>query len=211
MPLLGAFLWYINLMFKTVQQIELCAEPPDVERCFDILSQTDPEAPFALFGGAARDADYAAHYNEDRPVNDYDLRVWLPEEDHDERIRQFTSRMGIVARTEIREVPSAGTGRIRYCLNVNGAEMDVSIRPMPRISLAIASVAIERASDSDIGLSSIAMASDRTAWATPEYLEDCNNRTLTVYPRANAERRLREYTERMQQKFPNHIVQSWQS
>lgn len=197
-------------MQKTIQQIELLAEPPDIEQCFDILSAADPEAPFALFGGAPRDADYAARHSEDRPVNDYDLRVWLPEADHEERIRQFTSRIGSIARTEVREVPSAGTGRIRYCLNVNGAEMDVSIRHLPGIALAVASVAIERASDSDIGLSSVAIASDRTAWATREYLKDRDNRTLTVYPRANAERRLREYTERMQQKFPKHTVQNWQ-
>jgi hypothetical protein len=82
--------------------------------------------------------------------------------------------------------------------------MDVSIRP--GVATSLAAVAVERAMDSDIGLSSVAIASDKSAWATPEYLDDRNNRTLTVYPRPNAERRLREYTERMQQKFPDHTV-----
>lgn len=196
-------------MLKTIQQIELHAQPLDVAQCSEILSETDPEAPFALFGGAARDADYGACHHEDRPVTDYDLRVWLPKHDHEERVLQFVTRMEEVAGTEVREVPSAGTGRIRYCLNVNGAEMDVSIRHLPEIALAVASVAIERASDSDIGLSSVAIAPDGTAWATPEYLKDRDNHTLTVYPRANAERRLREYAERMQLKFPNHTVKLW--
>jgi hypothetical protein len=84
--------------------------------------------------------------------------------------------------------------------------MDVSIRPATVAALAIARVAVERAGEADIGLSSVAIASDGTAWATPEYLEDRNNRTLTVYPRLNAERRLREYTEHMQLKFPGHRV-----
>jgi len=82
--------------------------------------------------------------------------------------------------------------------------MDVSIRPLS--SLTVASVAIERVGESDIGLSSVAIGLDGVTWATPEYVEDRNNRTLTVYPRPNAERRLREYTERMQAKFPSHTV-----
>jgi len=98
----------------------------------------------------------------------------------------------------------AGTGSIRYCLNYLGVEMDVSIRPLS--SLTVASVAIERVGESDIGLSSVAIGLDGVTWATPEYVEDRNNRTLTVYPRPNAERRLREYTERMQAKFPSHTV-----
>lgn len=193
-------------MQKAINQIELAAAPPALDQCFSLLREADPEAPFALFGGVIRDTDYAAYHGEPRPVNDYDLRVWLPEDDHEARMQEFVAHLGAAAGTAIRETPSAGTGRIRYCLNYHGAEMDVSVRPPVTSSLAVATVAIERAKDIDIGLSSVAIASDGSAWATPEYVADRNNRTLTVYPRPNAERRLREYTEHMQKKFPDHTV-----
>lgn len=180
--------------------------PPQIDHCFDVLREADPDAPFALFGGAVRDADYAAYHGEYRPVNDYDLRVWLPGDAHEERVREYVARLGGLAATPVREVPSAGTGRIRYCLDYRGAEMDVSIRTPVTTSLAVARVAIERAGDSDAGLSSVAIAPDGTAWATSEYAADRNNRTLTIYPRPNAERRLREYTARMREKFPDHTV-----
>ena len=206
-------------MQKIIRPAILAAQPLVLEASFDLLRETNAEAPFALFGGAVRDTDYAAFHGLESQVNDYDIRVWLPEDDHEERKREFVARLGMLAGTAIREVPSAGTGVIRYCLDYRGVELDVSVRrPLAEVdnvdvrapSLATLStgalVAIERVKESDIGLSSVAIGSDGSAWETPEHAADRANRTLTVYPRPNAERRLREYSERMHQKFPGHAV-----
>ncbi len=202
-------------MDKNIQPIELTGMPPAYQACFDVLAAADPDAPTLLFGGAVRDADYAAYHNEQRPINDYDLRVLLPDDDHDERIAAFASRLAVAAGSEVRETPSAGTGRIRHCVSLDlnrlgVVEMDVSIRQMsliPDLSVrGLAALATERVTESDIGLSSVVIAADGVAWAAKEYTEDRNNRTLTVYPRPNAQRRLREYSKRMLQKFPTHRV-----
>lgn len=200
-------------MPKNIHEVGLTAYPSQVVRSFDILREAGSRSlgetafiAFALFGGAPRDADYAAYYGMESRVNDYDLRVWLPEDYHEERVADFVTNLGDVAHAEIRPTPSAGTGRIRYCLDVNGMEMDVSIRP--GVAYSVAEVAISRAWDADIGLSSVAIAPDGTAWAADEYLGDRNDHTLSVYPDSSpgASRRLSEYTEKMKGKFSDHEV-----
>lgn len=193
-------------MEKSVEQIALAAQPPDLQTCFDLLQAADPTAPFALFGGAVRDAHYAAHWGLPSQLNDYDIRVWLPEDGHEARTETFVRRLGEAAGTAVEHRPSAGTGRIRYYLTLGRLELDVSIRTPALTSLAVARVAIERAGDADAGLSSVAIAPDGTTWATPEFLRDVTNRTITMYPRPNSGNRLPEYAARMQQKFPNHEV-----
>lgn len=202
-------------MNKDIQPIELVGMPPAYQACFDVLAEAESEAPIVLFGGAVRDADYAAYHNVHRPINDYDLRILLPDDNHEERIEVFAAALAVAAGNEVREVPSAGTGRIRHCvyldLGRSGViDMDVSVRKESTIpdlhAEGIAALAKERVFESDIALSSVVIASNGIAWASREYHQDRNNRTLSVYPRVNAERRLREYSERMQQKFPDHTV-----
>lgn len=202
-------------MEKNIQPIDLIGTPSAYQACFDVLAAAEPEAPVVLFGGAPRDADYAAYYREQRPINDYDLRILLPDDNHEERIEAFAAALGAAAGSAVREVPSAGTGRIRHCValevsSTQTIEMDVSVRresSIPDLSAkGLEALARERVTESDIGLSSVVIAANSIAWAAKEYQEDRNNRTLTVYPRANAERRLREYSERMQKKFPDHRV-----
>lgn len=202
-------------MIKDIQPIELAGMPPAYQACFDTLAAAEPEAPVVLFGGAVRDADYAAYHRAHRPINDYDLRILLPDDDHAERTEAFAAALAVAAGNEVREVPSAGTGRIRHCVYLDMGrlgivDMDVSVRresTIPNLHAeGIAALAKERVSESDIGLSSVVIASNGIAWASREYQQDRNNRTLSVYPRPNAERRLRQYSERMQQKFPDHLV-----
>lgn len=171
-----------------------------------MLQEVDPSAPFALFGGAARDAHYATYWGLPSRVNDYDIRVWLPTDKHEVRTQAFVKRLGTVSGTQIEYRPSPGTGRIRYWLTLDGAELDISIREPATTSLAVARVAIERAADADAGLSSVAIAPDGTAWATPEFQRDIEDRTITMYPRPNSGNRLTEYAQRMQEKFPDHTV-----
>ena len=202
-------------MDKHIEPIDLLATPPAYEACFDVLSAAEPEAPFVLFGGAVRDADYAAYYNAPRPINDYDLRILLPDDNHEERIEAFAAALSVAAGNEVREVPSAGTGRIRHCVSLDLgrlgiAEMDVSVRRMSAIpdlqTNGLATLATERVTESDAGLSAVVIAADSVAWAAREYQQDRNNRTISIYPRENAERRLQEYSQRMQKKFPDHRV-----
>jgi hypothetical protein len=85
-------------------------------------------------------------------------------------------------------------------------EMDISLRPVSSVPSGLDALAAERVNESDIGLSSVAIASNGIVWAAREYQMDRDNHTLTVFPRLNAERRIREYTEHMQQKFQDHQV-----
>lgn len=191
-----------------VSPINLVGQPPLLHDLFKLLKDAGVEY-FALFGGAVRDANYAAYYDKAVKINDYDVRVWLPEDVFEAAQTGFLSRLAKIANTDIREVPSAGTGRIRYCLTFQQAEIDISIRPIasssPKYKPLPAAVAIDRARDCDIGLSAVAIDSTGQAWARAEYLDDLQNKTLTVYPSDN-KKRIEEYTQRMQAKFPDHRV-----
>lgn len=189
-------------MDKKINPLKLIGYPPRQQAIFDLLVLAGAEN-FALFGGAARDADYAARKNRTPQINDYDLRVWLSPQD----TKNFLEKLQTLSETPITETPSAGTGRIRYCLNWQGADLDISVRPVPEKykslkSIPVEAVAIDRALDADIGLCSIAIDPKGQAWATDEYEYDQLNNTLTVYPINDTSRRL-AYASRMQGKFPD--------
>jgi hypothetical protein len=182
--------------------------PKQMERCFGLLKAAGAEY-FALFGGAIRDTDYANRHSGKCNIKDYDIRIWLPASDHDKHIEVFLTKLADMANVTIEKLPSPGTGKIRYCFNYQGVEVDVSIRPIPEwysnLPIPKEAVAIERAANSDIALSSIAIDPLGRAWAMPEYLDDQLHQTLTVYPNTNEQRCL-VYTQRMSQKFPSHVV-----
>lgn len=149
---------------------------------------------FALFGGAIRDSDLKV------PINDYDVRVWMSFNE----VPAFLNSLKF--KTEVQEKPSAGTGRIRYCFDYLGFSVDLTIRAIPQGSkLFVETVAKERASDCDVGLSSVAMDPLGNAYATEEYLSDKANKRLSVYP-GNDPERLKNYSERMKRKFPDFEV-----
>lgn len=191
-------------MRKHVQEINLSAMPAKLDECFEVLQEVGVEQ-YALFGGAVRDTDYAAYHGIDRAIKDYDVRIWLPQEEYDQQLLEFVANLGRVTISPLRIVPAGGTPHVRYCFELSGTEMDVSVRPSKNGARLIAATAIDRVSDADIGLSAVAIAPDKTAWATPEYLTDRNNRTLTVYPDPNADR-LADYTARMMSKYPDHTI-----
>ncbi len=187
---------------KTIKRIHLAGQPPLLREIFNLLQKAGARH-YALFGGAARDADYAARKNRAPAINDYDLRVWLDQGNFEIATKDFIETLGAISRKAIREEPSAGTGRILYRLNYMGADLDISIRPanLSDPDLRRESVAKERAGDSDIGLCSVAVDPLSRAWATKEYVADQANDTLTVYPNENIERR-QAYAKRMKAKFP---------
>jgi hypothetical protein len=188
---------------KDVRPIRVSAYPPLLTEIFDLLRNAGA-AHYALFGGAVRDADHAARRGRcQASIKDYDLRVWID----DSQSRDFIDRLSRLSGEPVEEEPSAGTGRIRYCLNFLGAPLDISLRTPPANSngkpIAAEAVAIDRAGDADIGLCSVAVDPRGQAWGTREYELDQQNDTLTVYPIADAERRA-AYARRMQDKFPSN-------
>lgn len=183
-------------MNKNIAPVKLAKNPvmwDSLVRFLSLLGATN----LALFGGAPRDADLGIE------PNDYDIRVWL----NDDRAVVFLSRLR--AKVEVHEVPSQGTGRIRYCFDYRGVKVDLSIRPIPDYYLGryipVAAVARERAGEADIGLSSVAIDPIGMAYATDEYVLDRFFKSLTVYPSPDLARIL-AYTLRMSKKFPGFKV-----
>ena len=186
--------------------IELLNTPPLLDECFQLLEDSGA-VHFALFGGAIRDADYSARYNKLCQIKDYDLRVWLPADEHEQHLQAFIKRLEQNSGFSIQETPSLGTGKIRYCLDYNGVEFDISVRPIPATwqnkAIPPEAVAIDRACDSDAGICSVAIDPQKRAWAMPEYMLDQTQKTLTMYPNLDAVRK-HAYAKRMKNKFPDH-------
>lgn len=195
----------MNASTRISTPVALAGRPPLTETAFSFLKAAGATH-FALFGGSIRDADYAVRHKQPRAIKDYDLRIWLPAENYDAHLKSFIAKLASVSDMAIEEMPSAGTGRIRYGLNLKGAELDISVRPIHNLSsLPLSAVAKDRAEDSDIGICSVAIDATGQAYATPEYLADQNNKTLSVYPNDDRDR-ISAYTARMQQKFPDHLI-----
>lgn len=159
-----------------------------------------------IFGGAQRDTDYNARHGTTRTIKDYDIRIWLPDTEF--------SRAQISAIDRLDQqfgphhaIPADGTAHMRYIFNFMGAELDVSLRPVPpallNTTIPIEAVALNRAGDSDIGLCAVAIDPQLRGWCRPEYLKDLQNKSLTVFSTDNAQRSA-TYTKRMQLKFPDH-------
>lgn len=189
---------------KSIQEVQLAGQPPLLREIFNLVHAAGAEF-YANFGGAPRDADYAARRDQEPKINDYDLRIWLDERNFEERSQAFVNALERLSGETIRTDSSPGTGRPLYRFTYKGIDLDISVRPMPLSEKTFApeAVAIERAGDSDIGISSVAIDPLGRAWATKEYLFDQENRTLTVYPIEDAARR-DAYAQRMQGKFPDH-------
>lgn len=183
-------------MNKRIDVVKLNKSPvmwDSLVRFLTLLGATN----LALFGGAPRDADLGI------TPNDYDIRVWLD----DDKAVVFLSRLR--AKVQVQEVPSLGTGRIRYCFEYRGVKVDLSIRPIPDRYIGkyipLNAVAKERAGEADLGLSSVAIDPIGLAYGTDEYVLDRHFKHLTVYPSPDLARIL-AYTLRMSKKFPGYKV-----
>lgn len=182
------------------------AIPPLWPNCITLLSAAGANH-FALFGGAVRDADYAIRNGKVYKPKDYDIRVWLKTENYEDNLEQFLLKLRRISQTPIDIVPSPGTNKVRYCFMYQGVELDISIRAKPVFvnGSSAEAIAKDRAYKSDIALSAIALDEFGKAWAMPEYLDDQENHTLTVYPSDN-QAQIRIYTARMKEKFPDNEI-----
>lgn len=200
-------------MIKDIQKINLLAQPPAVEQTFDILREAGSRlgntafGAFALFGGAVRDPDYSVYHGRpDWRVNDHDLRVWLPPDNYTKNEQDFARCIEEIVRIPFDKHLIPGTDYIRYYLTLPDVQMDVSIRPAPKL-FENADVAKSRAKNADIGLSAIAVDSSLKAWAAPEYVQDRNNHTLSIYPHKKRHQgRVDSYRAKMEKKFNHHKV-----
>lgn len=197
---------HLDTTHSQVTPVTLAGVPPQLDAVFDLLKTAGAEW-FALFGGAVRDADYAAYHHKSVTIKDYDLRIWFTLDDFDNQTALFIKKLNALTGEEVKLVPSAGTGRIRYVILYKETELDISIRPIPMQfngkTISSETIAMERAFDSDVGISAVAIASNKQAYARHEYLSDRMNKTLTICQHGNLER-VRVYLERMQTKFPDH-------
>lgn len=180
--------------------------PPRMHECFALLRKAGADY-FALYGGAVRDADYAGRHKKPMKIKDYDIRVWLPAENYQKNLDAFVSKLAQAAGTVVCEETAPGTDRIRYCFNFKDTEIDISVRPVPALyknrDIPVEAVAVDRANDSDVALSSVAIDANDCGWARPEYVNDRCDKTLTVYPGTN-KNRIVAYARRMKEKFPEH-------
>lgn len=184
-----------------------CALAPLARSIFDSLDTAGLNLS-CIFGGAQRDTDYNARHGTTRAIKDYDIRIWLPD-------AEFScAQLSVLDRLHQqfgphRPIPADGTAHMRYIFNFMGAELDVSLRPVPpaflNTTIPVEAVALNSAGDSDIGLCAVAIDPQLRGWCRPEYLEDLQNKSLTVFPSNNAQRRAL-YTERMRTKFPDHRI-----
>ena len=190
---------------KVITPVALLALPELAPDIFNQLARAGARHS-AIFGGAPRDADYAARHQVDKPVRDYDVRIWIEPTDHEFHKQLVLDRLRIVFGPMV-PMPGLGNGPMRYIFNYKGSELDVSIRPIPEHfryrQIPVGAVAYDRAQDSDIGLSSVALDPTLQAWGSLQYLADRDNKTLTVYPIDNPERKA-AYLAKMQKKFPEH-------
>lgn len=189
-----------------VEAIDLAGLPPQLVAIFHLLKSCGAEH-FAIFGGAVRDADYAAYHIKTVSIKDYDLRIWLPVNDFANHARAFIACLEKSIGNNVVLTPSPGTNNIRYVISYLEIELDISLRPIPahfaNLTIPVEAVAIDRSFDSDIGISAVAIAPNSKAYARPEYIADRENKTLTICQHGNLER-VRVYLERMKTKFPDH-------
>jgi len=175
-----------------VSIIRLERRPPRWDYCCDMLKSAGIKY-FTLFGGAVRDAELG------RTISDYDIRIWLPEQDFAQHITRFLLELPL-GRFQIRE----SFGKVRYCLQVDNLLLDMSVRPY-KGTPSIAAPAQVQIMKANAGISAVALDANGTAWCRKEYISDKANQTITIYPTTNHVKAL-VYQNRMQQKFPGWRV-----
>jgi hypothetical protein len=197
-----------KIILQPPQKIQLKAYPPKIKICFDLLNSAGGEY-YALFGGAIRDADYAARHQANLQIKDYDIRLWLPADNFAEHEKNFLHTLSTIGKTLITSQACPGTNHLHYCFDFQEIELDLSIRPIPASFqnkiVPVEAVAIDRASESDVAISAVAIDPSGSVWARSEYLMDQDNKTLTVYEIHDLTRRS-NYANRMKNKFPEHVV-----
>jgi len=198
--------------------ITLNAQPPLAQRYFDAL----PSGTVAsIFGGAIRDADVSAtHADLDIPINDYDMRVWVPKGSLYSCMESILGYMIETHGAEIgKELTQYRTDRPRKEIKLYGGELDMSFEEVDLKVLQAADarehVAKTRVMGSDAGISAVSLDMNLKAWGRKEYLTDRDNRTVTVFPMwRNESDHTLKYGEKCASKFGGwDVVKSteWES
>lgn len=203
-------------MDRLVGPVRLERYPPGVDVCFDLAEQAaeeaDTEACFALSGLVVAAYDWTARLRKggmyvDPPVTNYDLCVWLPEDEYDERRRKFAVHLAKAAASEICELSDAGDASRRYLLPYCGLKMSVSISPHPLAGTHTPEcVATNQAETASLDILAVAITSEGRALATKGYRDARRRRRPNAYPaKPGAERRLEQDIRRVQEAFPYQV------
>lgn len=183
-------------MHADIVPIELTAVPNFVKNLFFLFKKAGiPHV--VIFGGAIRDIDCAAAWEQDIAIKDYDIRIWADSDEID-----VADRLAAALHVPYQIVKSKGTQRVRYQFHYLGVELDVSIRlPQSKDGVDTITLMVEdRVMDADAALSSIVMTPALTCFARKEYPVDRDQKILTFYYTGNEER-LASYLKRMTKKF----------
>ena len=168
--------------------------PPKWDYVCDLLRDAGVKY-FTLFGGAVRDADLG------RPISDYDVRIWLPEENFETELHRFLLDLP-PGRFKIIPCPGSTT-KVRYVLELQHLLLDISVRPYTGTP-SIYAPAHAQIMKANAGISAIAMDPRGTVWCRPEYVQDKTNQTITMLHAVS--QKTEQYQKRLQEKFPSWKV-----
>ena len=176
-----------------VVQIQYTTKNTNFDKIIDIFKAGGFEY-FCIFGGSIRDSDLKQ--KNDSAIKDYDIRIWSDKTD-DVVCSSILSQLSL---SEYKKVKCEGTDYYRYIFVYDEIEFDISIRQIPTCTITIEDCAKERAMNSDIGLSAIAISPSKKCWVHPQYIYDRDNGTLTLIKEQSI--RTSAYMKRMLLKFP---------
>lgn len=196
-------------------QAFLTEYPAKAWEIFDVLEHATVLNAACIYGGALRDTDCKHFYGRQNiTVKDYDMRVWLPESHFPEAIDivrdQFVHQGATVK--ELTFWPDDIKKQKPRCeILFNDCIIDMSFRAKPNDLFfenknVSAEVAKDRASNSDCGLSAIAIDDQHRVWILPQYREDRSNLTLTLFPSDHNERAINYAKSLQTRKYPRHTI-----
>lgn len=163
-----------------------------------------------LYGGALRDTDCSHAQQRIIRINDYDVRAWIPGCNFEEKLVEITDNLSAQKGVKVEDAEWWGLDKPRYKLKLAGVEIDLSLRSKSDAlfldNRIFTRVAVDRAYDSDLGISGIALANNGDTWVSKEYLQDRDNHTITIFPTDHNQRSI-AYAERLRnKKFLHHTI-----
>ena len=164
-----------------------------IQRDFELLTTLGVRAP-VCFGGALRDLDLGM------VPNDYDFVGGLSGESFIHGVCRIVGRLsGELTDREITTVTNAATQTAQLLFNHMGRRIDLHL-----VSGKVPSVE-EMADYGSIGLCSIAVGENGQVVASERYINDLNDRTLTIRPGLSEDehRRAESRVVALRQRYPN--------
>lgn len=172
----------ININREQMSLEEVCRDlwNDELEECFDLMRDLELKD-FAVFGGAVRDSIINLVHGKDIKVNDYDIRVVVPETDymdHVDDIREEIRCNERVRELEELHIYKPSRQRIGVILR-SGVELDLSFEGIDDLDDPDY-VAEKRVKSGDVGISSVAISADKRLFYSDKFLSDLKNQTVSI-------------------------------